>query len=227
VGAYRAASVSGAVYLVRGHRVFSALALDLTLRGEEGTGSYFGERVAGAGDLDGDGFPELAVGAPNTSRGVGRVYLFRGGTRGFDAVPAAMLEAPEGASGSFGGALGVHGDLDADGRTDLVVGAPAAQRRAGRVVLFAGRAGALPAAPGVVLQTPNDSAAEAGHSLASNGDLEGDGLDDLAVGAPHAREERGLVHLVRGRSGGPAGASAVLLAPTVDADSLLGAALSR
>jgi hypothetical protein len=97
---------------------------------------FFGQALANAGDLDGDGFPELLVGAPNDStlfNDGGAVHVVSGRTRRelyrFDA---------EGGYGDFGHAVAGGQDLDGDSIPDILAGAYVAQNGKGRAYLFAG-----------------------------------------------------------------------------------------
>jgi FG-GAP repeat len=155
-------------------------------------------------DFNGDGRDDLAVGAPNEDIGsiesAGAVNVLYGGAGGLSATgnqfwrqnSPGVLGASE-AFESFGYALAA-GDFNGDGSDDLAVGAPiegvGGVSHAGAVNVLYGGAGGLSAtgnqawdqnSPGVldVAQTPDHF----GLALAA-GDLNGDGRDDLAVGAP-------------------------------------------
>ncbi len=181
---------------------------DVVMPGEA-DGDRLGSSLAYAGDLNGDGFADLVVGAPYNDAGgdaadnVGRVYVFFGGAAP-DSLPDLVLtgEAP---GDLFGWAVAGAGDVDGDGRDDLLVGAPfsdaggAAGADRGRAYLFLG--GDPPdAAPDLVLSgvAPGDAF---GWSLAGAGDVDGDAAPDLLVGALL----RSRAYLFRG--GDPAGAS--------------------
>jgi len=103
--------------------------------------SAFGYALA-AGDLNGDGTADLAVSAyqavvDNRQR-AGRVYVFYGGSAiGPNANLIVDPPNPE-AGAEFGAALAI-GDLNRDGKPDLIVGAPGFARRAGRVIVYLGR----------------------------------------------------------------------------------------
>src|SRR5207249_3406499 len=92
-----------------------------TLDGPDGAGSYFGNSVACAGDVNGDGYADLIVGTLY----VGRAHLYLGGPNGLAATPATNLNNPDGASGSsfFGAAVASAEDVNGDGYADLIVGA--------------------------------------------------------------------------------------------------------
>lgn len=170
--------------------------------GEEG-GTYMGWSVAGVGDLDQDGVPDLAIGTPFASvgnvLGVGRVDI-RSGANG------DLLYSIEGQqSGDFlGWAVASIGDLDADGFPDLLLGAPNASPAglslAGSVEVRSGRTGSL-----LYRINGQDPAAYFGRSLAALGDIDGDGFDDFAVGAPGASAEgfpeRGSAFVFSGATG--------------------------
>ncbi len=94
----------------------------------EGGQAYasFGERVACAGDVDGDGVDDVLVAAPLHDHGQqdeGRAVLFLGAAAGLAAEPAWAAEGDQ-RGAWFGSSVAGAGDVDGDGRGDVVVGAP-------------------------------------------------------------------------------------------------------
>lgn len=186
VGAYQ--NAAGGTDAGRAYVYFGGIAPnsvpDWTLTGGPG-GEYFGVAVAPAGDVNGDGFPDVIVGADlNSANGfhAGRAYVFYGGP-GADAVADKTLTGPI-AGGIFGADVGSAGDVNGDGFADLVVGAwgdGSAGSLSGTAYLFFGG----PAMDGIPDQVyagemPGD---RFGTSAASAGDVNGDGALDLIFGA--------------------------------------------
>lgn len=143
-----------------------------------------GERLARLADVDGDGRDELVVATPNSSAtglsNAGRVTVF-------DPVSGAAHHTLDGttADDNFGASVASAGDLDLDGVDDVVVGAPGTDGLAG---MDAGAAVVVSGATGATLLTIDGAqAGEAlGRAVAGGGDLNGDGVPDLACGAPLA-----------------------------------------
>lgn len=141
---------------------------------------WFGSSVAAAGDVDGDGYNDLIVGAPNHSRladHAGRAYVFSGA----NGAPLWVFDG-EAASDLFGTAVAAAGDADGDGFADLLVGAPlhsSRLRNAGRVYLYSGADGSL-------LKTLDGPAEDGqfGQALASAWQFQATGR--FFVGAPMA-----------------------------------------
>ncbi len=143
-------------------------------------GDRCGLALAFVDDLDGDGVADLAVGVPGDDLG----GLDRGGVLAVSGASGLVLARLSGlaAGDEFGTALAAAGDVDGDGREDLLVGAPHAELSAadsGVAVLVSGHSGfALDVYPG-------DSAGDLfGHAVAGAGDVDGDAVPDLLVGAP-------------------------------------------
>ena len=165
-----------------------------------------GAALAGAGDLDGDGLPDIAVGAPGTSGGDGAVHLFvRPLTDGI-AVPWATLEG--GGSEAAGTALALADDYDGDGQPDLAVGAPlndSGGTDAGMAYLFSGlEPGTEPMTTAYVRFQGEAEGDQAGTAVAGLGDITGDGWPDFGIGAPFAENsgaEVGTTYVVPGLGG--------------------------
>lgn len=172
--------------------------------------AQFGFSISAAGDLNGDGFGDLAVGAPGYLGNTGRVYVYLGGSTGFRELPEINLDGPDGPDGYFGVAVTGGGDFNRDGFADLAVGANRAGG-GGRVHVYYGSVNGPPSRPSLTLQGPTEMGARFGNALAHLGDFDGDGDSDLAVGADGFGSFAGRVYVYRG---GPSGLGAT--AQTLD-----------
>jgi VCBS repeat protein/FG-GAP repeat protein len=137
-----------------------------------GVGAAFGFAVARAGDIDGDGVEDVAVGAP--LEGNGAVYFFSGAT----GTQLRKLSGPS-AGCQFGTSIADLGDVDGDGVRDLAIGAPLDSSSGSNL----GLAEVVSGATGSVIAQWTGAAAggEFGSVVADAGDLDGDGRDDVLV----------------------------------------------
>ncbi len=195
VGADGVGSDAGRVFVFHGSHSPLATTPRAELRSAEG--GRFGASVAGIGDVDGDGYPDLAVGAPE-SEFVGRVLVFAGSALGIVATPARVIRSPGGMPGRFGAAVAAAGDFDGDGYADLVAGSPSLSGFLGGIHLFLGSATGVPVTPAATWMGSLGVGSLFGGSLASGRDIDGDGFSDLVVGAEYANFFSGAVLLVPG-----------------------------
>ena len=188
-------------------------------------GEEFGSRVAGAGDVNADGFSDVVVGDP-WFNGAGQATLYLGGTSGPSSAPAWT---GTGASmARFGESLAAAGDVNRDGRGDLLVGADGLGSVRGAAFLYYGTSTGLAAAPAWSV-TAAEYSARFGKSVASAGDVNGDGFLDVVVGAPdlNAQAEReGRAYLYLGTSSGLSTTAAWTADPTDQAEARFGTSVA-
>ena len=156
---------------------------DLVLTGEA-EDNYFGSSVAGAGDLNGDGYDDLVVSAPgNNAAGsnAGRAYIFRGGANMDGAADVVLTGAK--ANDTFGRCVVGARDVNGDGYDDVMVGAPANNSKgnySGSAYIFFG--GAQMDSQADVNFTGSTTYDWFGSTISGAGDVNGDGYDDVVVG---------------------------------------------
>ena len=162
-------------------------------------GERFGRAVAGAGDVNADGYADLVIGAPLGAK----VYVYHGRPGGLG--PSAAWTKTGDAGSQFGAAVGAAGDVNGDGTGDLVVGAPLADPAggvdAGRAYVFYGAVGGL---PGSANWSVDGAAAgnRLGAAVGTAGDADGDGYADVVIGAYGSDGLAGQIQLYQGSSGG-------------------------
>ncbi len=155
VGEYYAAVATGAAYVFLGSATGLATAPATLLSGLDGTYGNFGQSVASAGDVNGDGYGDIIVGAPGASFYQGRAYVYLGGAMGVATVPAAALSGPDGANGYFGWSIASSGDVYGDGYAGVVVGALEGSSYFGGAYAYPGGAAGLAATPATALVGPD------------------------------------------------------------------------
>ena len=148
--------------------------------GDAQSADYFGYALA-SGDFDGDGFGDVAVGAPGAAEGAGRVFVYLGSPDG-----VALCWTIEGHG--IGRTLAGGGDVDGDGDDELLVGRHADQAVD---VHLGGDAGFTRV---VEIQ----GAGGTGWALDGAGDVDGDGFDDLVIGAYTANSWQGQATVYMG-----------------------------
>src|SRR3989339_276955 len=149
--------------------------------GGGGANNSFGNSLA-SGDFNGDGKGDLVVGASGYNSSQGRIYIFYNDSVMTNSAGAADVVISGEASSLFGHLLET-GDLNADGKTDLVVGAWLYNSIQGRVyVFYGGESYPSSAASADEIITGESASEQFGYSIAVD-DLNSDGKDDLIVGA--------------------------------------------
>lgn len=149
---------------------------------------WFGHSVSGAGDVDGDGYDDVIIGAYGYSSERGAVYVYSGSTFGIDVTSRTFLTATGGASNDrFGESVSGAGDVNGDGFDDVVVGSAFDDNGAtdaGSAFVYQGSVGGVDSLTERMLNQSNRANYDHfGVSVSGAGDLDGDGYDDIIIGA--------------------------------------------
>ena len=207
----------GAAFVYHGGAAGLSPTPDWTGQCDQGS-ARFGESVSTAGDVNGDGYCDVIVGAPYYSNGEtneGRAFLYLGGASGIDVSPAWTKEGDQ-EYGIFGRSLCAAGDVNGDGYGDIVIGMPnydEGEGREGAAFLFTG-------SPSGPAETAGWSAegdkwdSRFGCSAASAGDINGDGFGDIVIGASNydnGQLREGAAFIFMGSATGPAMTPSVIL----------------
>lgn len=186
-------------------------------------GVNFGIPVAGIGDVNGDGYADMAVGltGESSSRGAARVYW--GGPDGVSMVRSALIQGISTGPSLFGGSITPVGDLNGDGFDEFIVGAPGAEGESGAAWVFHGGRDPDWATQRTRLRTT--LVGQFGAEASTLGDLEGDGYLDFVVSAPSANMTQGRVAIYSSGSGTLDPGIVVELIPTAAVASRFGTAV--
>lgn len=209
----------------------------VTLRGG-GNAERFGSSVASAGDVDGDGYADVIVGEPlqdnfgSRNPGAGAAYVYAGRPSGPSTAYTRFFASLQD-HGNFGASVASAGDVNGDGYADVIIGAPFkdnGETDEGVVVVYYGSSSGLPTSPTGIPTPPswtaegNQVSANFGTSVASAGDVNGDGYADVLIGAPlhdNGEANEGQVNVYFGNAAGRSvrsqqrqgGASSALVSP--------------
>lgn len=170
--------------------------------------AMFGSSVDSAGDVNGDGYFDIIVGAPKFTN-VGSAHLFYNSITGIETT-ASWKESNDQSEAGFGAAVAGIGDVNRDGFDDVLVGAPntkimidALPQSVGCVYLYLGSTDGLATSPAWT-RCADQPGGKFGASVAAAGDTNQDGYDDFLVGMPFysiSNEKQGAVYLFFGNSG--------------------------
>ena len=238
----RYARNGGAAYFVFGREVWTDEVVVDTPDGTNGfaihgAGQDFrlGHHVSALGDINGDGFDDVGIEAPGVNDYDGATFVLFGQAGGWPAtfttddigttVPGMMVTT--GGESSIGTGMSRLGDVNGDGRSDCIFGAPYAEGTGVAYVVF-GRepsdpfptvlnVSELDGSDGFALTGGGD---RSGYTAADAGDINGDGSADIFVAAPGFGQYEGFAYIVYGRDDGS-------FPPSVSLGSLIGSEVVR
>ncbi|MCP5100097.1 MAG: PKD domain-containing protein [Chloroflexi bacterium] len=153
--------------------------------------AQFGFSVSTAGDINGDNFDDIIVGAPNENNGTGATFIYTGTVSGLSVLPIANSPVGNELGEFFGYSVSDAGDIDNDGFDDVIIGAPQYTEPAqgtivneGAIYIYMGTdAGDLQSFAALFLTGVVDDA-RFGTSVSTAGDVNSDGYADFVIGSP-------------------------------------------
>ena len=201
-------SLEGAVFVFHGSPSGVMSPAATMVESNQGS-SVMGYSISGAGDVNGDGYSDVAVGTPRFDNGEideGVVFIYHGGPSGISTTPATMVESNQGGA-LLGLSVSGAGDVNGDGYADLIVGAPEydnGQLDEGVAFVYHGTPNGLSTMPAITLEY-NLNSLWMGNSVSGAGDVNGDGYADVLVGAANwdnPSYQEGAVFIYHGSANG-------------------------
>ncbi|MGR3177198.1 MAG: FG-GAP-like repeat-containing protein [Candidatus Anammoxibacter sp.] len=205
VGAPSQSNNSGRAFIFFGGKTGTFRAdtdADVILNGQN-EGDQFGISVSTAGDFNGDGIDDVIVGAyrdDNNGTDSGSAYIFFGGITGtFNSdTDADVILNGQDAKNLFGWSVSTAGDFNGDGKDDVIVGAWRDENNgneSGSAFIFFGQTPTSQLTLSAdtdadVILNGQDAGDQFGYSVSTAGDFNGDGIDDVIVGADSANIDR-------------------------------------
>jgi len=183
-------------------------------------GDYLGQSVSAAGDINNDGYDDIIVGAYGKNNFRGAAYVIYGGPNSMrsnialssvalDPLTTGFVITGSSISSYFGQSVSTAGDLNNDGYDDIIVGASLVNSARGAAyVIYGGPTSIMsnidlsstalnPLTTGFVI-TGNAAADYFGASVHTAGDVNGDGYDDIIIGAYGKSSNRGATYVIYG-----------------------------
>jgi hypothetical protein len=149
--------------------------------------AFFGVSVSSAGDVNKDGYADVIIGSSyydNGETNEGRIFIYLGSASGLSKTPYFSAEGDQ-VNAFFGKSVACAGDVNKDGFSDVIIGAPGydhGQVNEGRAYLYLGTYMGMTQSPAWTGES-NQAEAAFGNSVAMGGDVNGDGFSDVIIGA--------------------------------------------
>jgi hypothetical protein len=191
-GLCRYFSYAGKAYIFYGGSSMNNT-VDVTMTGET-LNNFFGYSVSSAGDVNGDGYSDVIVGAVGYSLNKGRAYIFFGGSSMNNTSDVTMTG--ETTNIFFGGSVSSAGDVNGDGYSDVIVGSYGNNSFTGRAYVYFG--GTNMNIYSDVIMNGETTDNEFGKSVSTAGDVNGDGYSDVIVGANRFNTQTGRAYVYYG-----------------------------
>ncbi|MCB2156879.1 integrin alpha [bacterium] len=198
----------GGAFVFHGSQTGLSNSPDWTGEGNQAA-CFFGNYVSNAGDVDGDGYDDVIVGANfynNGETNEGRAFLFYGSASGLESTAGWTAEGNAEAA-EFGHSVSTAGDVNNDGYDDVIVGAygiDIADKNEGKAFVYYGSENGLSASPGWIGEG-GISRAQFGFWVSTAGDFNADGFDDVIIGATqdyYDEENEGIAYIFYGSATG-------------------------
>ncbi len=199
----------GAAFGYYGSRAGLAASPDWVVK-DDHAGSEFGSSISAAGDVNGDGYGDVIIGAYNfegDQAGEGVAYLYYGSAKGLNAYPDWTVYGDQ-AGARLGISVSGAGDINGDGYADLIIGAgdySNGQEWEGRAYVYYGSSSGIDDSHTWFAES-NQQYAHFGSSVSTAGDVNGDGYADVMAGASmytngQNREGRAFLYYGNGGAG--------------------------
>jgi gliding motility-associated-like protein len=194
--------------------------------------AYFGYSLGSAGDVNGDGFSDVIVGALGYN-GIGRAYIYFGSASGLSATSNQVLDGTQAGEG-FGVSVATAGDVNHDGYSDVIIGAysynDGANTDEGRALIYHGSAAGLITTPVTIISDANQPGASFGFSTSTAGDVNGDGYSDIMIGSylydNAGNTDQGAVFVYYGSCTGISSVANLMITGAAQANAFYGFSLS-